>query len=156
MNLNTLMELSAVAVVPVTSASGQTPELSRTKPAARILVVDDEPDIVKSLSRRLRSHGYEVATASDGHEATRLAYKMVPDIVILDIGMPCGDGHTVADRLKCNVGTMLSQIIFLTARTGDNDRQKAMLAGAFGYMTKPFSSEDLIRMIEEALHDDLF
>ena len=118
-----------------------------------ILIVDDEADIVMSLSKRLHFAGYEIAVAGDGEEATRVALKMQPDIIILDIGMPCGDGHVVADRIRANVNTMFAQIIFLTARVGEADRDRALQAGAYGYLTKPFKPDELLRMIESALAD---
>lgn len=120
---------------------------------AKILIVDDEADIVMSLSKRLHFAGYEIAVAGDGEEATRVALKMQPDIIILDIGMPCGDGHVVADRIRANVNTMFAQIIFLTARVGEADRDRALQAGAYGYLTKPFKPDELLRMIESALAD---
>jgi len=123
---------------------------------AKILIVDDEADIVMSLSKRLRFAGYEIAAAGDGEEATRVALRMQPDIIILDIGMPCGDGHVVADRVRANVNTMFAQIIFLTARVGETDRERALQAGAYGYLTKPFKPDELLRMIEGALADRQF
>ena len=129
---------------------------SKGQAKARILIVDDEADIVMSLSKRLRFAGYDTASAGDGEEATRSALRMQPDVIILDIGMPCGDGHVVAERIKANVKTMFAQIIFLTARVGDADREKALAAGAYGYLTKPFKPEELLQMIENALADSTF
>jgi DNA-binding response OmpR family regulator len=134
------------------ASSGNT----RSQGRAKVLIVDDEPDIVLSLGKRLRFAGYDIGSASDGMEATKMAIKMQPDVIILDIGMPCGDGHTVAERLRSNTGTMFAQIIFLTARVAEADRKKAMDAGAYGYLTKPFKSEELLQMIENALADNTF
>lgn len=128
----------------------------QTATRAKILIVDDEPDIVLSLSKRLHFAGYEVASARDGVEATRVAVKTKPDVVILDIGMPCGDGHVVADRIRNLPDTMFAQIIFLTARVSAAEREKAMNSGAYGYLTKPFKSEVLLEMIERALQDSRF
>ena len=125
-------------------------------PRAKVLIVDDEPDIVTSLTKRLRFAGYDTCSARDGMEATSVAIKMRPDVIVLDIGMPCGDGHTVADRIRSNTRTMFAQVNFLTARVSEVDRQKAMQAGAYGYLTKPFKSDELVQMIENALADSSF
>lgn len=118
---------------------------------AKVLVVDDERDIVLSVGRRLAHAGYEVEFASDGMEATKMAFQSTPDVIVLDIGMPCGDGHLVAERLRTNIKTMFTPIIYLTARTSDEDRAKAMEAGAFAYVTKPFRSEELLSIIDQAV-----
>lgn len=118
---------------------------------ARVLIVDDEADIVTSVAKRLTHAGYEVVSAGDGARATQLAIQTTPDLIVLDIGMPCGDGHTVAERLRSNVRTMFTPIIYLTARTSDFDKAKAIEAGAFAYVTKPFKSEELLSLIEQAL-----
>jgi CheY-like chemotaxis protein len=118
---------------------------------AKVLIVDDETDIVASIARRLVHAGYEVESAGDGARATQVAIQSQPDLIVLDIGMPCGDGHTVAERLRSNVRTMFTPIIYLTARTSDIDRAKAFDSGAFAYITKPFKSEELLDLIEKAL-----
>jgi len=66
----------------------------------KMLIVDDEADLVRSLSMRLRANGYEVVSAMDGVEATKMAIHEQPDVIVLDIGMPAGDGHVVAERLR--------------------------------------------------------
>ncbi len=118
---------------------------------ARVLVIDDEPDIVLAVGKRLTHAGYEVVFAADGAEATKMALRARPDLIILDIGLPCGDGHTVADRIRANCNTMFTPIIYLTARTADDDRNKAYDAGAFAYLTKPFKPEELLQLIDQAL-----
>ncbi len=117
----------------------------------RILIVEDEPDVAKSLALRLSAARYEVQVACDGMEATRAAVTTLPDLILLDIGLPCGDGHEVAERLQQNPRTMTIPIIYLTARTSDYDRHKAFTNAAFGFVTKPFKSERLLALIEEAL-----
>lgn len=96
---------------------------------AKILVVDDEPDVVRALTMRLKFAGYEVIVASDGASATRLAITEQPDLVILDIGLPCGDGHDVAGRLCENMNTAAVPIIFLTARTSQATVPKLCRSG---------------------------
>lgn len=121
---------------------------------ARVLVVDDEPDITSSLKRRLEHHGYEVIIAADGATATQQALHGEPDVIILDIGMPCGDGHTVAERIRSNPATVFTPIIYLTARTGELDRDRAVEARAYAYVTKPFRAEELLELIDNALSGD--
>lgn len=115
----------------------------------KVLVVDDEPDIVRALSLRLKFNGYEVVIARDGLQATAVAVSELPDLVILDIGMPGGDGHTVARRLRDNVKTCNVPIIALTARTASSDRIKAKLNGFVKYFTKPFDPEALMQAVHE-------
>ncbi len=116
-----------------------------------ILVVDDEPEIVQSLALRLRSKGYNVYTASDGLEATKTAINLLPDLIVLDIGMPAGSGHVVVERLSNISETSKIPIIFLTARVGEEDYNKAISAGIVKYITKPFDSDVLIAAIEEQM-----
>lgn len=117
----------------------------------KVLVVDDEQDIVRSVGMRLQSAGCEVISATDAVMATQLALREAPNLVILDIGMPCGNGHMIAERMRDNVKTMSIPIIFLTARTAEADREKACQAGAFAYLTKPFKSEELLAIVSQAL-----
>jgi CheY-like chemotaxis protein len=117
----------------------------------KILVVDDEPEIVKAVSMRLRFAGYEIVTAMDGAQATQVAFRENPDLVILDIGMPCGDGHTVAKRLADNTVTMMTPIIFLTARTAPVEKERAISEGAAGFLTKPFIPSELLAAVHGAL-----
>jgi DNA-binding response OmpR family regulator len=118
---------------------------------ATILVVDDEDDIVRAISLRLRAANYEVICANDGFEATRTAIRALPDLVILDIGMPHGNGHVVAQQLLANSGTRSIPIIFLTARTSEEDRMRASGAGGARYLTKPCKSQDLLDTVARAL-----
>jgi DNA-binding response OmpR family regulator len=118
---------------------------------AKILVVDDEVEIVRAVTMRLRAAGYAVIVAHDGMMATQLAIRESPDLVIMDIGMPCGDGHVVGQRLLENMETMSTPIIYLTARTADVDRKTATANRAAGYLTKPFKAEDLLESVALAL-----
>jgi DNA-binding response OmpR family regulator len=117
----------------------------------KILIVDDEMDILKSVGMRLRSAGYEVITAGDGVAATQMAFRESPDLILLDIGMPAGDGHTVLQRIKSNARTAHTPVIFLTARATEFDMEKAKEAGATGFITKPFDSQYLLALIKKAL-----
>ena len=118
---------------------------------ATILVVDDDQDIVRMLMMRLRTAGYEVLYANDGNEAMRTAEVAIPDLLIMDIGMPKSDGHDVAKRLRENSATRRIPIIFLTARMSDKDRLRAFSAGVSRYLTKPFDSAELLSTVSRAL-----
>ncbi len=117
----------------------------------RVLIVDDEPDIIKAVAMRLRWAGYDVLTAPDGATATQVAIKEQPDVIILDIGLPAGDGHTVAKRLNDNLKTMSIPVIYLTARDSPVDRDRASELGAFDYVTKPFEPERLLATVGRVL-----
>jgi DNA-binding response OmpR family regulator len=117
----------------------------------KILIVDDEMDIVRVIAMRLRASGYEVLTASDGIAATQMAMRNAPDLIIMDIGMPGGDGHVIAERLSNDVKTMGTPIIFLTARISRADEARAKAAGAFAYLTKPFMSGELLDAVSRGL-----
>lgn len=116
---------------------------------ARILIADDDPELLEALRIRLRSAGYEVHTATDGVQATRLARRERPDLVVLDIGMPGGDGHTVANRLKNDPITMFTPVVFLTARTHENDFERARLNRVDKYLVKPFQVDELVLAVDE-------
>lgn len=116
----------------------------------KVLVVDDEPEIVKTVSLRLKAHGYQVVTAYDGLQATSVALKEDPDVIILDIGMPAGDGHLVAKRLRDSAPRLIP-IIFLTAHTSRGDYEQAFEEGVAKYITKPFRPEELLAAVEELI-----
>ena len=121
----------------------------------RILVVDDEPEIVSSLTLRLSAAGYEVHSAMDGLTATKKAIEEQPALILLDIVMPAGNGHVVVDRLR-NIGeTSHIPIIFLTARSSEEDYRKARDGGVCKYITKPFDSEVLMAAIESQIERSL-
>lgn len=117
----------------------------------KILIVEDDPDLIRALGMRLRSAGYEVSQAVDGATAAQIAIREKPDLVILDIGLPAGDGHVVAGRLRSNVKTMSVPVIYLTARATPEDMAKASEAGAAGYVLKPFKPERLLALVERVL-----
>ena len=119
----------------------------------RILVVDDERDIVKALMIRLQGAGYEVVTAFDGAQGVFMAHKERPDLIILDIRMPAGDGFSVAQRLKRSIHTFTIPVIFLTGSPEKNAEEKAMAMGARFYIKKPYDPEELLDAIKRALEE---
>lgn len=119
--------------------------------AKKILVADDEPDIVKMLSMRLKAYGYEIIAAFDGLQAVREAYKEKPDLILLDIKMPAGDGYTVFENLKRSVQIRLIPIIFVSALPPREVEEKVAQLGAQGFIAKPFDSKELVAKVKKVL-----
>lgn len=117
----------------------------------KILIVDDEPYILNILDFSLDAEGYTVLQAPDGDEALRLAAAQHPDLIILDVMMPRLDGFETCRRLKADAGTKDIPVVMLTARNSRADRDKGDRAGADGYMTKPFSPQRLLDVVQEYL-----
>ncbi len=120
----------------------------------KILIVDDERDIVKGLMIRLQGAGYEVATAFDGAQGVFMAHKEKPDLILLDIRMPAGNGFSVAQRLKRSIHTFTIPVIFLTGSPEKNAEEKAMALGARFYVKKPYDPEELLDAIKRALEKE--
>ena len=119
-----------------------------TGSAPRILLVDDEPSILAAVVPLLRSRGYEVQTATTGHAALDSVSRQVPNLVILDLGLPDLDGVEVCRRLREGRAV---PIIVLSARGGEADKVAALDVGADDYVTKPFSTEELLARIRAAI-----
>ena len=115
----------------------------------RILVVDDEPNIVEVVSMALRYHGFEVASAASGHEALAQVAQFRPHLMLLDVMLPDLDGFEVAERLGAQRANV--PIIFLTARDATPDKVRGLTVGGDDYVTKPFSLEELIARIRTIL-----
>ncbi len=117
----------------------------------KILVVDDEQDIVDLISYNLGKEGYKVSTASNGNQAVELASAVKPDLVILDIMMPGMDGFEVCRTLRQNSGTASVAIMFLTAKSGEIDQILGLELGADDYIQKPISPRVLIARVKTIL-----
>ena len=116
---------------------------------ARLLVVDDEPNIRDLLATSLRFAGFEVFTASTGNEAIREATEHQPDLVVLDVMLPDMDGFTVTRRLR-SAGRHFP-VVFLTARDGTEDKITGLTVGGDDYVTKPFSLDEVVARIRAVL-----
>jgi len=123
--------------------------MEATAASARLLVVDDEATILELLSGSLRLAGFEVVTAASGAEAVRVAASSRPDLVLLDVMMPDGDGFEALRRIRD--GGSEVPVIFLTARDEVPDRVKGFGIGGDDYVTKPFSLEELLGRIRAVL-----
>ena len=123
--------------------------VTTTTPEARLLVVDDEPNIVDLLATSLRFAGFEVATARNGSEALRLAPEFRPDLLVLDVMMPGIDGFSVVRRLRQD--GMTAPVVFLTAKDSTEDKVTGLTLGGDDYVTKPFSLEEVVARIRAVL-----
>lgn len=117
----------------------------------RILLVDDEKDLVETLQMALEAKGYEVTSAFDGVDAVKLATSEQPDIIVLDVMMPGKNGYQVCWELKNAEATRKIKIIMLTAKTQESDKFWGHETGADEYVTKPFEIADLARKIAAQL-----
>jgi two-component system, OmpR family, response regulator len=121
----------------------------QSAPEARLLVVDDEPNIRELLSASLRYAGFEVATAADGQQALALADSFRPDLLVLDVMMPGLDGFGVVRRLR-QAGRH-TPVLFLTARDAAEDKVSGLTLGGDDYVTKPFSLDEVLARIRAVL-----
>lgn len=114
----------------------------------KVLIVDDDSDIRLALSARLQASGYAIAFAADGIEATRTAREQRPDVILLDLGVPAGDGYVIMERLQQYAETATIPVIVLTARDAAKEEEKALEAGAVRFFSKPIDHESLLDAID--------
>jgi two-component system, OmpR family, KDP operon response regulator KdpE len=118
---------------------------------SKILVVDDDPDLVRAMRLRLRANNYEVTTATDGYTAIAAAQKERPALIILDLGLPVGDGFVVLERLQ-NIDALSSvPVIVLSARDPQSNEERALKAGATAFFQKPADNDELMNAIRASL-----
>ncbi len=117
----------------------------------RILVVEDEQELIKAVQIRLKYSGYEVLSACNGREGLEVARKEKPDLILLDMMMPEMDGLTMLSRLKNSSDIKHIPVIMLTAKAQSDDIAQASKLGAFDYVVKPFTSQILLEKIRKAI-----
>jgi len=120
-----------------------------------ILIADDDPDILSVVKIRLNKFGYRVLTAENGATAFLLAKQQHPNLIILDIKMPCGNGLSTYDKLKDSIETAFIPVIFFTAHPSADIRKKVMEWGASNFIAKPFTTQELIFKVKSALFEKL-
>jgi DNA-binding response OmpR family regulator len=113
----------------------------------RVLVVDDEANILLSLEFLMKKAGYEVCTARDGDEALAELRKALPDLVLLDVMMPKRNGFDVCEIIRANPEWKHVRVIMLTAKGRDLEREKGLAVGADDYITKPFSTREVVERV---------
>ena len=118
----------------------------------RLLVVDDEPNLLRAVAACLKAEDYEVKTARSGHEALLQLAESVPDLIVSDIRMPGMDGYKLARQLRGSPRTALVPIVFLTAKDETADRIEGFRAGIDAYLTKPFEPDELIAVVNGILN----
>ena len=117
----------------------------------RVLIVDDEPNTLISLEFLMKREGYEVQVARDGEEGLALAGRWRPDVVLLDVMMPRKSGFDVCQAIRADAALAGMRIVMLTAKGRDTDVAKGLALGADAYLTKPFSTQELVRRVRELL-----
>ncbi|MBK1702024.1 response regulator transcription factor [Thiococcus pfennigii] len=120
----------------------------------RILIIDDEPNIVISLEFLMTREGHEVRVAGDGEAGLAEARRCRPDLIVLDVMMPKLDGFAVLEALRADPDLAATPVLMLTAKGREAERRKGLELGAEAYMPKPFSTRDLVRKIAELLARD--
>ena len=122
--------------------------------APRVLIAEDEPSIVASLEFLLRKAGYDTRVAHDGEEALGVIESFRPDLVVLDLMLPRRSGLEVCRWLRARPGLAAARVLMLTAKGGKQDVQNGFDAGADDYLTKPFSTQDLMQRVRRLVAPD--
>jgi DNA-binding response OmpR family regulator len=120
----------------------------------RIVIADDEPNLVMSIEYLLQREGFEVTVARDGQDALEAVARVRPEVVLLDVAMPRKSGFEVCQLLRADPALGSLKIVLLTAKGRDDDVAKGLALGADAYMIKPFSPKELARRVHELLRSD--
>ncbi len=118
---------------------------------AKVLIVEDDADTRRALNLRLRFNEFDTVYAVDGFSAVSAAAKEHPDVILLDIGLPAGDGFVVMERLRANPSLAAIPVIILTGRERKGNFDRAMQAGCYAYFEKPADNEALLAAIRQAI-----
>jgi DNA-binding response OmpR family regulator len=118
----------------------------------KILIVDDEPNIVMTLEYTFKKSNYEVFIARDGQEALDILKTNYPDVIILDIMMPMVDGFATLEQIRKDDNLQHTKVMFLSAKNKESAIEKGLALGADAYMTKPFSIKKVVEKVEELLN----
>lgn len=117
----------------------------------KILIADDEPNIVVSLEFLMKREGFQVTVATDGEAALQAIEAHAPDLILLDVMLPKKDGFEVCQQIRANPAWQSLKVVMLTAKGRDTEVAKGMGLGADAYMTKPFSTRDLVVQVKQLL-----
>jgi DNA-binding response OmpR family regulator len=123
--------------------------------AKKILIVDDDPHLLLGLTAKLKANGYRVICATDALAAITVARKEAPDLVILDLGLPAGDGFLVLERMRSLADLVATPVIVLSARDPDDNKKRALAAGAVAFFQKPPDSYEFLTEIRQALGEKI-
>jgi len=119
----------------------------------KVLIVDDEPSVVKLISMMLKASGYETFGANDGYQCIKMAREVAPDLILLDFEMPAGGGVQAFDNLKASTYTSSIPIIFITSFPGEEVKKLIIDLGADAFFPKPFKKKELLLKIKELIGD---
>jgi len=117
----------------------------------KILIVDDDPDVRHGMYVRLKANDYDICFAVDGLSSMAEARVHQPDLILLDLGLPAGDGFVVIERLKAIPSLAVIPIIVVSARAGRDNHVRALKAGAKAFLQKPVDNDELLAVIRQAL-----
>ena|SRR5437868_15431689 len=117
----------------------------------KILIVDDDPDLRQALRLRLRANRFTTVSATDGYSAIAQAYKERPNLIILDLGLPAGNGFAVLNRLREDDKLSTIPVVVLTAREPHGNEERALKAGAVAFFQKPADNAELLEVIQSTL-----
>jgi two-component system KDP operon response regulator KdpE len=120
----------------------------------KILIVDDDPDVRAGLNIRLRANGYDTDFAADAMTAVLAARKTNPDLILLDLGLPGGDGFVVMQRLRTIPALAVIPVIVISARDKDSNENRVAMAGAVAYLQKPYNDAELLAEVRSALGEE--
>jgi DNA-binding response OmpR family regulator len=118
---------------------------------AKIMIVDDDPDLRQALSLRLRANHYDTVNVCDGYSALAMAQKEKPHLIILDLGLPAGDGFAVLKNLQNYPTLSMIPVIVLTARDPEDNENRTLASGAVAFFQKPADNEELLGAIRASL-----
>jgi two-component system, OmpR family, KDP operon response regulator KdpE len=121
----------------------------------KILIIDDDPHLILGLTPRLKSNGYNVISATDGISAIAVARKEAPDLIILDLGLPGGDGFVVLERMKGLADLGAVPIIVLSARNPNGNEKRALDLGAVAFFQKPPDNHEFLNAVRHALGETI-
>ncbi len=117
----------------------------------KVLVVEDNQEHLMTLTIKLKSHGYDVVSAADGITAVSAVKKEEPDAILLDLGLPGGDGFVVLERLRSIGHTVATPVIVVTARPPEGNKREALKQGVMAFLQKPVRTEELLLALRKAL-----
>ncbi|MGA8151211.1 MAG: response regulator [Terriglobales bacterium] len=126
---------------------------NKTMNRAKIMIVDDDPELRLALKLRLRAHHYDTVSACDGYSAIALAQKEHPNLILLDLGLPAGDGYVVLKRLQDSDTLSDIPVIVLTARDPQANEDRSLGAGAAAFFQKPADNHELLQVIQATLRN---
>jgi DNA-binding response OmpR family regulator len=121
----------------------------------KVLIIDDDQDLLVGLTTRLKANGFSVVCATDGISAIAVARKEAPDLIILDLGLPAGDGFLVLERMKGLADLAATPVIVLSARNPGGNMKRALDAGAVAFFQKPPDNHEFLNAIRHALGETI-